>query len=93
MTTLTQNNINSKNLSMLTLTLTDPREDFSSFCPPVFCDFVLNYSCTVDGAIGTSLYFTSIVLFLDRYVLSSKIDENFDCQLKFMSAIMFTLHG
>jgi len=27
---------------------------FESFCAPVFCDFVRNYSCTVDGAVVTS---------------------------------------
>jgi len=51
----TNYNTNPKTLTTLTLTLTDPKGAFESFCVPVFCDFVRNYSCTVDGAIDTSI--------------------------------------
>src|SRR6218665_343350 len=37
-----------------TAALTDHHDAFESFCAPVFCDFVRNYSCTVDGAVVTS---------------------------------------
>jgi len=47
-------NPNTKTLTTLALTLTDPHDAFDSFCAPVFCDFVRNYSCTVDGAVVTS---------------------------------------
>jgi len=40
-------------LATLTLTLTDPHHAFQRFCAPVFCDFLRNFSCTVDGAIYT----------------------------------------
>jgi len=50
----TNPNTNLKNLTTLTLTLTNPLGDIESFCEPVFCDFVHNYSCTVvDSAIDT----------------------------------------
>ena len=45
---------NNKTLTKLALTLTDHHDAFESFCAPVFCDFVRNYSCTVDGAVVTS---------------------------------------
>ena len=45
---------NPKTLTMLALTLTDLHDAFESFCVPEFCDFVRNYSCTVDGAVVTS---------------------------------------
>src|SRR6218665_1335859 len=35
------------------MTLTDHHDALGSFCVPVFCDFVRNYSCTVDGAVVT----------------------------------------
>jgi len=38
---------------MLALSLTDHHDAFESFWAPVFCDFVRNYSCTVDGAVVT----------------------------------------
>src|SRR6218665_2253686 len=41
-------------LSTLALTLADHHDAFESFSAPVFCDFVRNYSCTVDGAVVTS---------------------------------------
>jgi len=47
-------NTNPKTLMTLALTLTDHHEAFESFYAPVFCDFVRNYSCTVDGAVVTS---------------------------------------
>src|SRR6218665_882306 len=50
----TNNNTDPKTLLMLILTLTDPHDAFESFCEPAFCDFVRNYSCTVDGAVVTS---------------------------------------
>ena len=48
------NNTNPKTLTTLTLTLADPHGAFESFCAPAFCDFIRNYSCTVDGAVVTS---------------------------------------
>jgi len=50
----TNPNTNPKTLTTLALTLADHHDDFESFCAPVFCDFVRNYSCTVDGAVVTS---------------------------------------
>ena len=41
-------------LTTLALTLADHHDAFESFCVPVFCDIVRNYSCTVDGAVVTS---------------------------------------
>src|SRR6218665_287472 len=52
----TNPNTNPKILKTLALTLADHHNAFESFCAPVFCDFVRNYSCTVDGAVVTSLY-------------------------------------
>src|SRR6218665_972758 len=46
---------NPKTLTELALTLTNLHDAFESFCAPVFCDSVRNYSCTVDGAVVTSL--------------------------------------
>jgi len=37
---------NPKILTTLALTLTGPLDALGSFCAPVFCDFVRNYSCT-----------------------------------------------
>jgi len=51
----TNPNTNPKTIATLTLTVTDPHEDFESACERIFCDFIWNYSCTVDGAIVTSL--------------------------------------
>ena len=45
---------NHNTLTTLALTLTDPHGAFESFCAPAFCDFVRNYSCTIDGAVVTS---------------------------------------
>jgi len=45
---------NPKTITTLALTLTDPHGAFENFCAPEFCDFVRNYSCTVDGAVVTS---------------------------------------
>jgi len=45
---------NLKTFTMLALTLADHHDVFESVCEPVFCDFVRNYSCTVDGAVVTS---------------------------------------
>jgi len=50
----TSPNTNHKTLTTLALTLADHHDVFESFCAPVFCDFVWNYSCTVDGAVVTS---------------------------------------
>ena len=50
----TNNNTNPKTLTTLILTITDPHGAFGSICAPAFCDFVRNYSCTVDGAVVTS---------------------------------------
>src|SRR6218665_2329840 len=47
-------NPNTNPKTTLALTLTDHHDAFESFCAPVFCDFVRNYSCTVDGAVVTS---------------------------------------
>ena len=47
-------NTNPKTLTTLALTLTDHHNSFESFCALVFCDFVRNYSCTVDCAVVTS---------------------------------------
>jgi len=58
----TNPNTNPKTLMTLALTLADHHGDFESFCAPVFCDFIRNYSCTVDGAVVTS-YIYRIVSF------------------------------
>jgi len=50
----TNPNTNPKTLTTLALTLADHHSAFENFCAPVFCDFVRNYSCTVDGAVVTS---------------------------------------
>src|SRR6218665_2978486 len=50
----TNPNTNPEILTTLTLTLAAPHGAFESFCVLVFCDFVRNYSCNVDGAIDTS---------------------------------------
>src|SRR6218665_444113 len=47
---------NPKIPTTLALALADHHDAFESSCAPVFCDFVRNYSCTVDGAVVTSLY-------------------------------------
>ena len=52
----TNPNTNPKTLTTLTLTLTDSYSALESFCVPVFCDFVRNYSCTIDGVIDTPLH-------------------------------------
>src|SRR6218665_1531852 len=52
----TNPNTNPKTLTTLALTLTDHHDALESFCAPVFCDFVRNYSCTVEGAVVTSKY-------------------------------------
>jgi len=49
-------NTNPKTLTTLALTLTDPHGAFESFCASEFCDFVRNYSSTVDGAVVTSKF-------------------------------------
>jgi len=49
----TNPNTNPKTLTTLALTLTDHRDALESFCEPVFCDFIRNYSCTVDSAVVT----------------------------------------
>ena len=51
----TNPNTNPNTLTTLALTLTNHHDAFESFCAPVFCDFVRNYSCTVDGAVVPSL--------------------------------------
>src|SRR6218665_385586 len=51
----TNRNTNPNFLTTLALTLTDHHDAFESFCAPVFCECVRNYSCTVDGAVVTSL--------------------------------------
>src|SRR6218665_320522 len=50
----TNNNTNPKTLTTLILTLPDRHGAFESFCALAFCDFVRNYSWTVDGAVVTS---------------------------------------
>jgi len=50
----TNNNTDPKTLMTLILTLTDHHDAFESFCEPAFCDFVWNYSFTVDGTVVTS---------------------------------------
>ena len=50
----TKPNTNPKTLTMLALALADHHDAFGSLCASVFCDFVRNYSCTVDGAVVTS---------------------------------------
>src|SRR6218665_3375037 len=52
----TNPNTNPKTFTMLALTLAEHHDAFESFCAPVFCDFVRNYSCTVDGAVVTSFF-------------------------------------
>ena len=47
-------NTNPKTLRTLALTLTDHHDTFESFFGLVFCDYVWNNSCTVDGAVVTS---------------------------------------
>ena len=51
----TNPNTNPNTLTTLVLTLVDHHDAFEGFCAPVFCDFVRNYSCTVDGAVVTSI--------------------------------------
>ena len=51
----TNPNTNPKTLTTLALTLADHHDAFESFCARVFWDFVRNYSCTVDGAVVTSI--------------------------------------
>jgi len=50
----TNPNTNPKTLTAGTLTLNDRQDAFESFCALVFCDFVRNYSCIVNGAVVTS---------------------------------------
>jgi len=52
----TNPNTNPKTLTTLALTLADHHNAFESFHAPAFCDFVGNYSCTVDGAVVTSIH-------------------------------------
>jgi len=52
----TNPNTNRKTLTTLALTLADHHEAFESFCVLVFCDFLRNYSCTIDGAVVTLYY-------------------------------------
>src|SRR6218665_2499317 len=44
---------NPKTLTTLALTLADHYDAFDISCVPAFCDFVRNYSCTVNGAVVT----------------------------------------
>src|SRR6218665_2714607 len=48
-------NTNPKTLTTIALTLANHHDAFASFRAPVFCDFLRNYFCTVDGAVVTSL--------------------------------------
>jgi len=50
----TNPNTNPKIITTLALTLTNPHDAFESFCSMVVCEFVRNYSCTMDGAMVTS---------------------------------------
>jgi len=50
----TNPNTNPKTLTTLVLTLADHHDAFESFYVSIFCDFVRNYSCTIDGAVDTS---------------------------------------
>src|SRR6218665_3594962 len=52
----TNPNTNPKTPMRLALTLADHPDAFESFCAPVFCDFVRNYSCTINGAVVTSFF-------------------------------------
>jgi len=52
----TNPNTSPKTLTTLALTLTDHHDAFESFFAPVFCDFVRNYSSTVDGAVVTLFF-------------------------------------
>src|SRR6218665_2321885 len=49
----TNPNTNPKALTTLALSLANHHDAYASFCAPLFCDFVQNYSCTVDGAVVT----------------------------------------
>jgi len=66
---------NLKTLTTLTLTLTDPHKAFESFCAPVSCFFVWNYSCTVDGVIvNVCMYINTVDMYIntvDMYVYIS----------------------
>src|SRR6218665_2277315 len=44
-------NPNTNPKTLTTLALTEAHDAFDSFFAPVCCDFVRNYSCTVDGAV------------------------------------------
>src|SRR6218665_1305782 len=52
----TNPNTNPKPRTTLVLSLADHHNAFESFHAPAFCDFVGNYSCTVDGAVVTSIH-------------------------------------
>jgi len=49
----TNPNTNPKTLTTLAMTLADHHDAFESYCAAMFCDFVRNYSCTVNGALVT----------------------------------------
>ena len=53
---------NPKTLTTPTLTITDPRIAFESFCVPVFCDFVRN----INGAIVTSYNLCLLITHRER---------------------------
>jgi len=61
-TDYTNPNTNPKTITTLALTLTDPHGAFESFCAPELCDFVRNYSCTVDGAVVISYFILKSLL-------------------------------
>ena len=72
----TNPNTNPKPLTTLALTLADHDNAFESFCAPVFCDFVRNYSCTSSHFVSRiMMYFfirmpDSFVFFICRYTRS-----------------------
>src|SRR6218665_2829434 len=63
----TNPNTNPKTPTTFALTLADHHDAFESFSAPVFCDFVRNYSCTVNGVVVTLLINMTIML---HYVLT-----------------------
>jgi len=60
---------NSRTLTTLKLTLTDPHDSFESICAPIFCDFTRNYF----GALNrTSSHFVVFKIFIVEYPVSHK---------------------
>jgi len=64
----TNPNTNPKTFTTLAHTLADHHDAFECFLTPVFCDFVRNYSCTVDGAVVTSFRKTNRIVHFYLFV-------------------------